>query len=356
MSAKSLSHAMREVSLRGPNDSEVWTRLIGRADMIAHSFNPKQAALVINSLARIHDKLDKDLMESFLLRFNRKFLPILIPHTSPLDMAQICHGLTIMGNIDNKLAVERVVSLVPQMDPTCVSMCAAALSSRKSRDLLQADRTRCLLKLVERVMEFSNTNEQTFAQILRACATVPGDLVIEKKVVELCRQSLIMFERMSMRSLCVCLNSLAKMKNVKGPVVNEILNIVADRTQRGDSAIVDGASLLQLAVLLRSLQKLDIKAIGPLVDETFVKYIKTREICNVPPKTACILLSALVEVPGTEVMIATLLKSYEGPNIKFSPDELRAIDNALNKTVIGADLRKLLFLTMTSLNGDQMPL
>jgi hypothetical protein len=130
MSAKSLSHAMREVSLRGPNDSETWKQLMSRADVIAASFNPKHAALVLNSLARIK-KLGY-VEDLFLKRFINRFLPNVVPDCNALDSAQIVHAISMFPNQASKEVVDqilhRIQEMVPHMDHPSLCMTAVGVS------------------------------------------------------------------------------------------------------------------------------------------------------------------------------------------------------------------------------------
>ena len=342
MSAKSLSHAMREVSLRGPNDLGTWTRLVGRADMIAHSFNPKQTALVVHSLGKIFEQklFPTDFIETFLGRFTRKFLPHIVPHTSPLDAAQIAHGLAIFGKTNKRVSahclsmmMDRVSELAFDMDMKAVSMCAASLSDKRSV-LPEEVRSKCIVALSSRFLQLDDVNEQSFAQILRACTTMASEKEVGEIVTDLCVKNLKLFQSMSVRSLSVCLNSLAKVLNTNTPVVNEILLICSERIEEGDSGIATGASLLQLGVLLRSLQKLGIRKVSAMTDQAMVKYIQSRDRSNMSTHTVCVLLSALVEVPGTTGLVRTVIDSVRIMNGRFSPTEIAAISNALKRSEV----------------------
>ena len=345
MSAKSLAHAMRDVSLRGPNDLNTWTRLVGRADMIAHSFNPKQAALVVHSLGKVFEKKtfsQTDFIQSFISRFNRKFLPEIVPHTTALDAAQIIHGLSVLEKTNKRLIeslpvlMNRVSSLAPHMDMKSVSMCAAGLSNDKIVVPNQI-RTNCIVALSQRFLQLEDVNEQSFAQIMRACSTLGPDEEIRKLVDEICVKCIMMFQTMSVRSLSVALNSLGKMGNCTRPIVNEILMIVSERVLRGESSFSSGASLLQLAVILRSLQKLGINDVSPLVDHALVKYIRTRDLETLSAHTVCVLLSALSHVPDTGEIVMAVIDGSLNKGLRFSPNEILIVTNALKRTGVDPD-------------------
>lgn len=337
MSAKSLSHTMREVSIRGPHDTEIWSRLLSRADMIAHSFNPKQTALVVNSLARMKSSNFRAMIESpdlinpFMTRFDKKFLASVIQHSSALDIAQIAHGFEVLGtrmtsrNFSSLLA--KITQLASHMDTSSVSMCALALSHETG---CEDDKVKCLEALVSRIMGNDQINEQCLAQMLRACATVPGQSRIVKIVEEMCMKNLPMIETMSIRGLCVCLNSLAKLKMVDRPVVNEIIILVADRVDREDSAFRDGASILQVGLLLRSLQKLGVQSVAPILEHRLVQYIRMRNIeTNMSSKAICLLVSALTQVSQTEDLVVSFIRRKRNDGQIFSPTEIAALSSAL---------------------------
>lgn len=291
MSAKSLSHAMREVSLRGPNDAETWQQLCSRGDVIVKSFNPKQAALVLNSLARVKSKgiLEVD----FIRRFVHKFLPAIVTDCNALDTAQILHALSEFKSIVKieifEQVADRVTACASQLDERGVSMVATAVS--RVPDMVNDV---MIHSVVSRGIEIGDLNDQTLSQVihLASLGTVPV-----KDVSVLLAQATDRAHIMSVRSLVLITNSLTRLKEKFS--IQEFVSMVSESVlDNSSSRFSEGASISQLVVLLRSLQKLRAQDTSPLVLHRTVELLSHRDIHSADVSSMVILLSALSRMPG----------------------------------------------------------
>eukprot|EP00929_Paragymnodinium_shiwhaense_P047410 TRINITY_DN24050_c0_g1_i1.p1 TRINITY_DN24050_c0_g1~~TRINITY_DN24050_c0_g1_i1.p1 ORF type:complete len:441 (+),score=106.29 TRINITY_DN24050_c0_g1_i1:318-1640(+) len=117
---------MQRVSINGPHDTGVWRRLVARADVIAHSFTAKQAALVLSAMARARHR-----DESFLRRFCVRFVPALVPTSELIDLCGMLSSLSLLGTYSEEtynLMAKRAAESAPLMDARQLSLVANAFS------------------------------------------------------------------------------------------------------------------------------------------------------------------------------------------------------------------------------------
>ena len=297
MSAKSLSQTMREVSIRGPHDSDTWHNLVSRADVIVASFNAKQSALVLNSLARIEDKKIMD-SHAFIIRFVKKFLPATVRDMNGLDLAQVIHAIGAFRSLhvseDLKTAISTALPVVVgQMDSKSLSMTAFGLSR-----LALWDATSFVLQRALDVQD--SLEDQSLAQIVSLVASC-GAADDAKQLQDLMRCVIQRVPSISVRSLSLSLNSFARLKVDNSHLVNLVGERILDAK---DTAISRGASLSQLVVILRSLQKLGVMQQNPRVSHKLVELISAKPLDErIPSHIACTLLSALSRLPGYTALI-----------------------------------------------------
>ena len=229
MSAKSLSHTIREVSARGPNDGLVWEKLMSRADMIAHSFTPKQAAMVLNSLGSIVSKNPGFVNPVFMSRFSNRFVPQLLAESNSLDIAQMVNGLGRFCDLALPETVDAVMAALPSrvaaMDAIALSMTAAGLSRFRVTD------KDLVLRIFHRGSEVG-LSDQGLSQLLHLAATAveSGDACMGDDLVRAI-DSLVTpladrLETVSKRTLAFILNSLTRLKYQN----KEVLTMLAGQT------------------------------------------------------------------------------------------------------------------------------
>lgn len=117
---------MQMVASRGPKDPGVWRKLVSRADVIAHSLTSRQAALILSALARVQYK-----DESFLRRFNTRFVPGLVQHGELIDLVGIVSGLSLLGVYDKEtfaLIAKRLSESAADVDARQLSLIANAFA------------------------------------------------------------------------------------------------------------------------------------------------------------------------------------------------------------------------------------
>jgi len=270
-------------------DVETWSRLISRADQIAHSLNPKQAGLVFNSLGRFVSRHHQPSaqMEEFVSRYSKRMLGNVLPHCSALDVAQLVHGLVacetwcfpprLIDEVSN-----RIIQVAGEFDVQSLSMVALAISKMKSSAAIRQEVVRAI---VSRGLGI-DVNEQCFSQILNCASTVSSSGGTDQ-IAQFCLKNIALFETMSIRSLCVTVSALGKLKYADP----EILHLVSCRVFE-DKAIAVGASLQQLAIIMRSLQKS--KVTDHLVYSRLMDIIRMRKIeSDIDSRNACNLITAL---------------------------------------------------------------
>jgi hypothetical protein len=131
-----------------------------------------------------------------------------------------------------------------------------------------------------------------------------------------------MIETMSIRSLCLVVGSLAKI----GYTNPEFLYIITNRIHH-DSAISAGASIQQLAIILRSLQKM--KAGDPIVTRRLIDLMLLRKIDDsIDNRGICNLLTCLSYSNCSEEVLKRICDQTKVAARKFEDSEGVAIMKA----------------------------
>lgn len=298
MSGKSLSHAMREVSLRGPNDAETWRNLLSRADVIVESLNAKQSALILNAISRVRD-LAID-YEPFLKRFVKKFLIRVIDQCNALDVAQLVHALASFQSAPAEVLTKlrgQIALKANEMEEKELSMTAVGLA--------KLDPTNPHLPSVEAVLERGSQlcksphclNDQTVAQLLSLAKTCG----MQKEISPLVERATILVHSddpsaTSARSavlILTCLSTSTQNAEYVSGFIDKFL---------GSSKTSCNLSLKQLIVTLRSLQKLGVTESNPaaihrLIDNISNRMTRTSETAALDGTTLCMLLNSLSRIP-----------------------------------------------------------
>lgn len=284
MSSKSLAHAMRDVSLRGPNSPETWTSLQSRGDMIAHSFSSKHSALMLSALARVRH-LNPELVNSaFVSRFvNRILFPSVWNTCNSLDVSQILHAMISFP--DFLLVLKETIKSDPsflsdkikEMDPNSLSMTSLALSKLSLSSLFVGD-------VLMRVNSIECTNDQLIGQVLQLVASNPGEahLYVEE-LHTLCTPLADRLDQVSVRSLTLITSSLVKIaKHTHLDFLSEYTSMLVPLMDIPDK----GASLKQLAVLLHAVYYL-----AKVVPPALVEAIRRKGVSDADGATIYLLAS-----------------------------------------------------------------
>ena len=292
MSAKSLSHTMREVSIRGPHDADTWRHLVSRADVIAGSMNAKQTALVLNSLARIESRDVAD-CEAFLKRFVKRFLPRTLTDMNSLDIAQVVHALAHFPpeftDDDVRTAlVGTIRTRVDGMDPRSLSMTALGVARMQLCDIADV--------LLHRALELRESLEdQAIAQMFSLAASC-GHAGVRECARELSISVAQRLPSISVRSLSVIVNSLSRLKVESQELVDLV---AAEILENGNTRFTNATAVKPLVVLLRSLQKMGLMERIPLACHKLADLISSdSSYHSADTETLSILLSALSWMKG----------------------------------------------------------
>jgi hypothetical protein len=316
MSAKSLSHAMREVSLRGPYELETWMRLISRADMISPSFSAKQSALVLNSLARVMDLPDLvGSFDAFVKRYVRRFLVNIIQTCSPLDTAQLVHAVgefnQCFTDVDEHAITSLLSSLranIPLMQDRELSMTACGLFKLQNSDPVTVTLViRAALRLGNQL------SDQSLAQIVNLAAhSQPGSRsdicdLVTKMIIET-RDRMI---DMNPRTMAVLLTSLAKLR-LSNP---ECISLLCDSLNSSSNPRLRASSFQTLVLILRSLQKLGVGAHNPLVLHSLIDIMNSRRFEDESTGNLCMYVNAVSRMKGYDAEVITCLRQILGREV-----------------------------------------
>ncbi|CAE8612281.1 unnamed protein product [Polarella glacialis] len=156
------------VASHGPKDPLVWKKLAARADVIAHSLTPKQAALILSAMVRSGQR-----PESFLRRFSVKFVPSLIDQADLVDLCGIISSLSQLGAYCEEsfnLAARRLGEMANQLDARQLSLLVNAYVRCGHHD---AELFEKLLKQVPR--RLARCTGKDAAVLLNAMAQLPHE-------------------------------------------------------------------------------------------------------------------------------------------------------------------------------------
>jgi hypothetical protein len=253
MSAKSLSHAMREVSLRGPNDKDTWIQLLSRADVISHSLNNKQNALLLNSIARIRRKEElTGIFDTFLRRHASKFLVHLIPESSPLDLAHVLHALGEFSDVLNppnevlQAFRARARESISAMDEKSLGIACFGLYRLR---LGESSVVGAVLSSAQGRLEF--LSDRTLVQVINL-ATICPDLgsKLRGSLLELSVEAIKRMPHMDHKTVFLLIKSIAKLRISTPDLTAAILEWV------NGPGFAQVATVEQLKILMKSLEKL----------------------------------------------------------------------------------------------------
>lgn len=248
-----LAGLFQRVAANGPHDPMVWRRLVARADVIAHSFTSKQAALVLSAMARAQHR-----NESFLRRFTVKFIPSLVEDAEVIDLCGIISGLSQLGSYCEEtyaLAARRATATAPQMDARQVSLVANAFVKVGHAD---AELFRRLLQQVPR--RLPKCNGRDVAVLLNAIAQMPGLLAqsleadsLEPHLHKVALHLPALLPKADLHSLALILNAFAQLnymqKDVLDLIVEELLldmRRFKHMTPRQLAMVLNAAARLQI--------------------------------------------------------------------------------------------------------------
>ena len=316
MSAKSLSHVIRDVSIRGPQLKEVWDQIQSRADVIAHSFNAKQSALVVVGLGKIVSEHPEFVNKLFVDRFVSKFLHQIFSSCNSLDIAQILYGLSRLGKcVDFGNVIE---TNVPLMDVNSLSMTSLALSSPIFQSQLSRD---LLLVILQRAVALENVNDQCIGQVLHLSTPFGADPLCNPLILILHAKLVDGLDQISFKSLALVLSSMC---SSECPISPDFLSMLHCALLAKEYS---GATLTSLGVILRSIQKIythehviDFTPVSSLLIEEIGK----RNLLNQGTRTLGLLLSAISRQASTcnttsSVVTASILNALnERPVAEFS--------------------------------------
>lgn len=316
MSAKSLAHAMREVSLRGPHELETWMGLISRADMISSSFSAKQSALVLNSLARVMDLPDLvGSFDAFVKRYVRRFLGNIIQTCSPLDMAQLVHAIgefnQCLTDVDKHGISSLLSSLranIPLMQDRELSMTACGLYKLQNSDPVT------VTLLMKAALRLGNQlSDQSLAQIVNLAANSQDGS--RSDICDLVNMMIIQtrdrMNDMNPRTMALLLTSLAKLR-ISNP---ECISLICDSLKTPSNPRLRASSFQTLVLILRSLQKLDVGARNPLVLHSLIDIMNSRRFEDESTINLCMYANAVSRLKGYDAEVITCLRLILGREV-----------------------------------------
>jgi len=203
-----LPHTMQKLALGGPHDHATWKKVISRAEVIAHSFTPKDTALMINAFAKARKVVPKNEMGRFLRRFIKEYAMQTIESASAMDLAQMAHGFSACEVATTDLFMclsSRIQQLGSPLDAQQISLVANAFSREKHVD---SALVKHLLYQAEREEVLSTLQGQSLALLLNALSQlsedrcdIPTALIRKASEVD-----------MDITSLALVLNSFARLR------------------------------------------------------------------------------------------------------------------------------------------------
>jgi len=131
-----LAQTMQRLALNGPHDQVTWRKVISRAEVVAHTFTPKDTALMINAFAKARDACPSKEVGRFLRSFIREYMPPIIQTSRAIDLAQLAHGISVCHAYDRKTfeQLSHRMQTFNDMDSQQISLIANAFSREKHED------------------------------------------------------------------------------------------------------------------------------------------------------------------------------------------------------------------------------
>jgi len=241
---------MHRVATHGPKDPSVWHKMVKRADMIAHSFTAKQAALLLTAMVRARHQNDV-----FLRRFCVKFVPSLAASADVLNLCGMISGLSQLNAYSEEtfnLLARRSVESVAQMDAKQISLVANAFARMGHVDY---ELFRCLLKQVPRRLKQFTCREA--AVLLNALAQIVKEEEAHRSVEWQQHLNVValhipeLLPSADLHSLTLILNAFAQLRFLQKDVLDLVVEeLVSDRKR------FERMSVQQLAMTMNATAKL----------------------------------------------------------------------------------------------------
>mmetsp|Transcript_29971 Transcript_29971/g.93808 ORF Transcript_29971/g.93808 Transcript_29971/m.93808 type:complete len:530 (-) Transcript_29971:13-1602(-) len=325
-----LAGLFTRVAACGPHDPTVWRKLVSRADVIAHSFTAKQAALVLSALARAQHR-----GESFLRRFSVRFAPSLLQEAELLDLCGIISSLSQLGAYSKEtfaLAAKRAAVATPQMDARQISLVANAFVrvGHADRELFER-----LLHQVPRRLRGCTARD--IAVLLNALAQLPGLLPDELPATSLEPQLEAIALRLpnllptaDLHSLTLILNAFAQL----GFVQKDVLDLIVEELL-SDKEHLRRITPRQLAMVLNTAARLQLYE--PRLLDALVLQIRLRAKA-LDAHSLCVVANACAKLPALGVETFQALYT-QVPRLltRFSGRQLAMLCHAWGKAHVHND-------------------
>lgn len=340
-----LAGLFTRVAACGPHDPTIWRKLVSRADVIAHSFTAKQAALILSALARAQHR-----GESFLRRFSVRFAPSLLQEAELLDLCGIISSLSQLGAYSKEtfaLGAKRAAAAAPQMDARQISLVANAFVrvGHADRELFE--------KLIHQVpRRLRGCTGRDAAVLLNALAQLPELLpnelpaaALEKQLEAIALRLPDLLPTADLHSLTLILNAFAQLnfvqKDALDLVVGELL----------DSERAKTLSPRQLAMVLNAAARLQLYE--PRLLESLVLQIRLRAKA-LDAQGLCVVANACAKLPALGVETFQALYAQVPRHLtRFSGRQLAMLCHAWGKAhVHNDDLFALLALPLARKAGE----
>lgn len=341
-----LAGLFTRVAACGPRDPTVWRKLVSRADVIAHSFTAKQAALVLSALARAQHR-----SESFLRRFSVRFAPSLLQEAELIDLCGIISSLSQLGAYSKEtfaLSAKRAAEAAPQMDARQISLVANAFvrAGHADRELFE----RLLLQVPRKLRGCTGRDA---AVLLNALAQLPGLLPDELPAASLEPQLEAIALRMpdllptaDLHSLTLILNAFAQLSFMQ----KDAVDLVVGELLHGREGL-KRMTPRQLAMVLNAAARLQLYE--PRLLDALVMQIRLRAKA-LDAQSLCVVANACAKLPALGVETFQALYAQVPRHLtRFSGRQLAMLCHAWGKAHIhNDDLFALLALPLTQKAGE----
>lgn len=340
-----LAGLFTRVAACGPHDPTVWRKLVSRADVIAHSFTAKQAALILSALARVQHR-----GESFLRRFSVRFAPSLLHDAELLDLCGIISSLSQLGAYSKEtfaLGAKRAAAAAPQMDARQISLVANAYVrvGHADRELFEK-----LLHQVPR--RIRSCTGRDAAVLLNAMAQMPELMrdelpaeALEPQLEAVALRLPDLLPTADLHSLTLILNSFAQLNFVQKDALDLVAGELLD-TERSKRL-----SPRQLAMVLNSAARLQL--FEPRLLEALVAQVRFRAKA-LDAQSLCVVANACAKLPALGVETFQVLYAQVPRHLtRFSGRQLAMLCHAWGKAhVHNDDLFQLLALPLATKAGE----
>jgi len=246
-----LATLMHRVARDGPNDPGVWRKLVQRADVIVHSFTPKQAAWVLSALAKAQHR-----NESFTRRFCVKFVPPLIQTAELIDLCGIMSSLSQLDAYSEEtynLMATRAIQAMPRMTAKQLSLVANAFARVKHTD---ANLFESLLQHVPRQLSAFTSRDisvllNSLTQLDSGEREGPLRSDLEQHLAVISLELPGKLHSADLQTLSLILNSLAQLRFMQKDVLDLLTEEITSNPERSRNM-----TARQLAMILNAAAKL----------------------------------------------------------------------------------------------------